>query len=993
LTSPAELFARALTRPGGSDARPARSWRDDESMQLSLDGDWAFTLSPSPDSAPDGCWEETYDDADWDRIAVPGHWVLQGDGAHGHPAYTNVVLPIPLDPPHVPDENPTGDYRTVFDLPSDWDVRQVLLRFDGVDGSAAVHLNGRPIGALAGSRLVQEFDVTDVARPIGNVLHVRVFQWSAQTYLEDQDQWWLPGIFRPVAVLGRPHGGVDDLWLRADVTDDGLGSVVPEVTAGSDAWPMRLRIPALDVDVLWDAPSDVASVEVGAVSAWSPDSPTLYDAQLIATGETVEVRLGFRSTRIEGASWLVNGRRLRLRGVNRHDFHPRYGRTFDEEDVRAQLMLMKRHNINAIRTSHYPPDPRLLTLTDEIGFWVMDECDLETHAFEEVDWVGNPSADPAWRIAYLDRIRRTVERDKQHASVIAWSLGNESHTGENIAAMAAWVRRRDPSRVIHYEGDYAAEYTDIVSRMYYSPAEMGRMSRGEDSPLTMRPGDAVRLAQMPMILCEYAHAMGNGPGGLAAYIDAFETLPQWHGGFIWEWRDHGILTTTPHGVSYHAYGGDFGEALHDNNFVMDGIVGATGEPTDALAEVAAVYAPLRIDRVGQQIRIRNEHHAIGTLGLRFEWSAEQEGVQIARGEFDLPDTAPDVTAVLADPSDGLGLGADSWLTVSVRLRAASAWAPAGHLIARRQFCVRPRQAPMRSIDSRHDRVAMDGDALAFGAVRLDARTGVMRSWAGQPVRDAEVTLWRAPTDNDALATPVLTKPLEVEAHRTPSDFPSEVLWRRAGLNRLHRRVISAHWCGDEFVIRHRLLPAGNTTGAEAEYRWSQSDAGARCDLTVTPLGSMTTTWPRVGLHLALPTSYTRARWYGFGPHQGYADARSAGWIGVHERGIDELHEPFAVPQESGHRPDIRWLELHGDDTPTLRVGTVGPQLPGFSLLPWSAAQMAQARHRHALPTSTASHLVLDAAQHGLGSRSCGPDVLPEHQLWPRQVALSLLFEG
>ena len=258
MTTSAELFTQALIGQGGSDALPPRTWRADEPMQRSLDGQWAFHISPSPHSAPDGCWEEAFDASAWQDITVPGHWVLQGDGANGHPIYTNVILPIPLDPPHVPDENPTGDYRTVFDAPDDWASERMLLRFDGVDGAAAVHVNGQPIGVLRGSRLVQELDITDLVRPRGNVLHVRVFQWSAQSYLEDQDQWWLPGIFRPVTLIGRPRGGIDDLWLRAELSDDGRGRVVPEIAAAGSAWPLRLSIPALSVDVSWSSPADVA---------------------------------------------------------------------------------------------------------------------------------------------------------------------------------------------------------------------------------------------------------------------------------------------------------------------------------------------------------------------------------------------------------------------------------------------------------------------------------------------------------------------------------------------------------------------------------------------------------------------------------------------------------------------------------------------------------------------------------------------------------------
>ncbi|WIB11715.1 glycoside hydrolase family 2 TIM barrel-domain containing protein [Curtobacterium sp. MCPF17_052] len=527
---------------------------------------------------------------------MPSHWVLHG---HGAPSYTNVQYPFPVDPPHPPDENPTGDHRRTFTLPDSFDgAARVLLRFDGVESHYRVWLNDTVVGWSTGSRLATEFDVTSLLRPGSNEIRVRVHQWSAASYLEDQDQWWLPGIFRDVTLLARPTAPIDDVFVRAGWTAS-PGDVVSAGTAASgrpstgtgtisvptiDAvFPVHFAVPELGVDVTWASADDVAPITVEGVEPWSAELPRLYDATLTSggggavggslDGETVSLRLGFRSVQIVGDRFLVNGERVVFHGVNRHETHPVRGRVFDEAHARADMALMKQSNVNAIRTSHYPPHPRVLDLADELGFWVVLECDLETHGFEFQGWLGNPSDDPAWEDAYLDRVARTVERDKNHASIVMWSLGNESGTGRNLAAMAQWVHARDPERPVHYEGDYTGEYTDVYSRMYPTLQETESIGGGPATPLLgCGPAEAARQRSKPFIHCEYVHAMGNGPGQIAEYEALVDRYPRLHGGFVWEWRDHGLLAHTDDGTPYHAYGGDFHEVVHDGNFVMDGLV-------------------------------------------------------------------------------------------------------------------------------------------------------------------------------------------------------------------------------------------------------------------------------------------------------------------------------------------------------------------------------------------------------------------------------------
>lgn len=497
----------------GTGSLPPRAWyTQSDAAALSLNGSWRFRLSPSADAADDSFASDGYDSGAWDTVTVPGHWVLQG---HGAPLYTNVVYPFPVDPPRVPTENPTGDHLRTFDLPDDWPTTGGgTLRFDGVESCARVWLNGTELGEFKGSRLPHEFTVGRLLKPSGNVLAVRVHQWSSGSYLEDQDQWWLPGIFRDVTLLHRPEGCALDFFTHASYDHRaGTGTLrVASDVAG------RVTVPELGVDV-----ATGESVTV-AVEPWTAETPRLYDGVLATAGERVPLRIGFRTVAVEDGVIKVNGRRILFRGVNRHEFHPETGRALDLDTMLTDVRLMKQHNINAVRTSHYPPHPAFLDLCDELGLWVIDECDLETHGFTEQGWRDNPVDDDRWTPALLDRAARMVERDKNHASVIIWSLGNECGTGRGLTAMARWIRARDDGRLIHYEGDRTCADTDMYSRMYADHAEVERIGRREDTdgPRSRR--------QLPFILCEYGHAMGNGPGGLSEYQELFDAHERNQGG-------------------------------------------------------------------------------------------------------------------------------------------------------------------------------------------------------------------------------------------------------------------------------------------------------------------------------------------------------------------------------------------------------------------------------------------------------------------------------
>ncbi len=1032
---PAQAPSYLSDRSPGSGSLPARSTVRTDAPQIDLNGEWAFRLRPTAavDEATDDLPLPDLDDAQWDRIVVPSSWVLDERHRWGTPIYTNIQYPFPVDPPAVPDENPTGEYRRHVDVPESLvgDGRTVL-RLDGVESTYRVWWNGTPVGVGKGSRLAHEFDVTDLVHPGRNTVAIRVHQWSDASYLEDQDQWWLPGIFRDVTLVSRPAGAVEDVWLRTSFRD-GVAGLDPEVRADPGAFPVRLTVDELGVDVLWSTPEEVGPLTLPGAQPWSAEDPRLYTATVANDAETLTLRLGFRTVEVVGDRLLANGRRLVFHGMNRHEAHPERGRVFDEEHARADLARMKRFNVTAIRTSHYPPHPRLLDLADEIGLWVVLECDLETHGFamtstvqgdaagERVErlrrlsarddghvapgpspWAGNPSDDLEWREAYLDRIRRTVERDKNHASVVVWSLGNESGTGCNLAAMAAWVHDRDPGRPVHYEGDYAGAYTDVYSRMYATVPETESIGTDDGALLLgCSAAESTRQRSKPFLQCEYVHAMGNGPGGIAQYEDLVDRLPRLHGGFVWEWRDHGLRSTTPDGRPFFAYGGDFDEVVHDGNFVMDGMVLSDDTPTPGLVEYAAVAAPFRICADGPSLRIANRRHSRGTEDVEVVWAAESSAATLATGRFDDLDV-PAGASVSVPLPDAPAVPEESWLTVEVRTRGASTWAPAGHVLARGQVHLsgpgtaagpRPKAVPT---GPRRDGTgpAEPGPAepgpVELGPAGLDGAT--LTALAGMAASGPTLELYRAPTDNDARAS---HGSYDLADPRTAPDGvpapPVAETWTRVGLDRLAARVLAQGQDDSGAWERTRWGAAAGREFVLTETTWQPTEAGVLLTVDVLPSAGWDMTWPRIGIRFALPRDLERAEWFGLGPGEAYPDSMAAARLGRWSSSIDALTTEYAVPQESGHRPGLRELVVSGP-AGALRVEAVADsagRLPGFTLRRHTPQQVAAARHPHELPEPTHTWLTVDAAQHGLGSRACGPDVWPDAALRPHARTIRL----
>lgn len=980
--------------PGAGGIRP-RAHVESGLPTLSLNGDWRFHYAPTLAAAPVGIESEAFDDAAWDTLPVPSSWNFHGYGA---PAYTNVQFPFPLDPPFMPYANPVGDHRLSFDA-ADQFLNGAILRFDGIDNAGTIWLNGVLLGTTRGSKLVQEFDVSEVLRAGKNLLVVRVSQFSASSYLEDQDAWWLPGIFRDVTLLAQPAAAVRDVFVHAGFING---------SAGTGTGTLRVELdPPLPGTVVEIAQlglcetlsfSDVSAestaensgtvgaassagtsqtLNVGAVEPWSAESPTLYQLRITTPVQTLSLNVGFRSITVEDAQIKLNGEPLLFRGVNRHEHNPDLGRAVPQQQVLRELHLMKQHNINAIRTSHYAPHPFLLHAADQLGFYIIDECDYETHGFEHGDWAGNPSAEPQYRDALLDRMQRLVERDKNHPSIILWSLGNEAGKGANLEAMAQWTKQRDPERLVHYEGDWASPYVDVYSRMYVTPAEVELIGRQQETPLA-DPGQDRHRRNLPFILCEYVHAMGNGPGGLQEYQDLFDKYPRLQGGFVWEWIEHGIRQHTLDGEAYFAYGGDFGEKVHDGNFVIDGLVSADLEPRPGLLDFKKVVEPLSliIDRRWQMLSVRNKYDFLDTSHLSFIWKVEGPDGCAAQGTLEVPVTAAGEESVVVLPAElSALLGDQRVVSISAVLATDELWAPSGHQIAWGQQGQVAAPLPEVIGDGQAE---VHGRKVHFGPAVFSLDTGELSAFKGVPINGPRLTVWRSPTDNDNGKNWALPG--------APRDADA---WIAGGLPLLEGRLQSMEHDGGKLSVLVRYGTPILRHHVDVEYVWSTDGHSLELAAKVEPGPGWGVSWPRVGFDFELPGEFSQASWTGFGPGQRYPDTGMAAQLGWFSASIEELQVPYVRPQENGARAGVSHLQLAALDAG--QSITFQSETMWFTLRPWSQTVLTEAKHTPDLVADGMSYLTLDAAMNGIGTASCGPGVLPAYHLAPGPVSFTVVL--
>ncbi|CAG7635695.1 glycoside hydrolase family 2 TIM barrel-domain containing protein [Paenibacillus allorhizosphaerae] len=1000
------LPSRAYSIPHPAEASALTYERGRSSAFRLLNGQWQFYYAASPLHVPERFYAPDYDPSGWDELAVPSHWQLNG---YGKPHYANVVYPFPIDPPHVPTENPTGCYRRTFQVPESWSGTRIILHFEGVDSAFHVWVNGKELGYSKGSRNPSQFDVTDYVQPGENLLAVQVYQWSDGSYMEDQDMWYLSGIFRDVYITSIPELNLYDYFVRTELDEQYRDAVLKVRTvlwnARTEAAKGRLELELTDrfgrkvehAALAGDIAVPAGSREpyewefpVANPDKWTAESPNLYHLVIRLydeQGSLLQVhaqRVGFRKVELAGGNLLVNGVPIMFKGVNRHDHHPDFGRAVPLSTMVEDIVLMKRHNINAVRTSHYPNDPRFYDLCDQYGLYVIDEADLECHGFKHTDNVNWISDSPEWRSAYLDRMERMVERDKNHPSIVLWSLGNESFYGSNHAAMYEWTKAFDPTRLVHYESDREAASADVFSTMYSSVEKMEELGKRDD-------------LGKPHILCEYAHAMGNGPGGLKEYWDTFYRYKRLQGGFVWEWIDHGLRTQTEDGREYFAYGGDFGDHPNDSNFVIDGLIFPDRTPSPGLLELKKVIEPVvagAVDLATGKLQITNRYDFSDLSHLQFVWNVTADGRVIQSGTVPAPIIPAGESGALSIPfvqPSRLAPNTDYWLNVGCLLAEDTDWASAGHEIAWSQFLLPWESSSSPSAGDRTGTpLTIKESSLHLyvsGAdfeVVFDRAYGRITSWtfAGQPVieegQGPRLDLWRAPTDNDNRA-------LGDWRHSIHPENRATVIWKQSGLHWLQHRLKRLSWesaadgLSATVVCEVRIAPPLLSWGIDATYTYTIHASGdVAVNIEGVPQGKYPNTLPRIGLQLDMPERYGRVQWYGRGPGESYPDTKLAGRYGVYSAAVRELFTNYVFPQENGNRTDVRWVALTDErGSGLLAVSELEINFKALRFLP---EDLENAKHTYDLKERSSVTVHLDFAMNGIGSASCGPGVLPHYLL-------------
>lgn len=991
----------------------------------SLSGYWKFLFVPTPAYIPYNFHDADFDDSDWDSLPVPSNWQMHG---FDRPIYTNTIYPFPLNPPYVPANNPTGCYRKFFKIQKEWEGRRILLHFEAVDSAFFVWINGVLIGYSQDSRLPAEFEITNFCHSsdseMENILAVQVLRWSDGSYLEDQDHWWLSGIHRDVLLIAKPKVFIADYFFRSilepnfvaaniqvEVIIDGLKEKSEDIDVSiftmeamlydNERWSrnegnmemtsyavahMKLKSPPV-------GPRGFHGYQLEGKlddpKLWSSEQPNLYTLVLVlkdSSGKLLDCescQVGIRQISRAPKQMLVNGCPVVIRGVNRHEHHPRVGKTNLEACMIKDLVLMKQNNINAVRNSHYPQHPRWYELCDLFGFYMIDEANIETHGFDDSTDFKHPTLEPCWAGSMLDRVIGMVERDKNHACIISWSLGNEAGYGPNHSALAGWIRGKDPSRLLHYEGGGSrTTSTDIVCPMY------------------MRVWDILKIAKdqsesRPLILCEYSHAMGNSNGNIHAYWNAIDNTFGLQGGFIWDWVDQGLLKEAKDGNKYWAYGGDFGDVPNDLNFCLNGLLWPDRTPHPALHEVKYVYQSLKVFLTEGKIKILNTQFFQATNAIEFSWLICGDGCELGSGMLNVPLIEPQDSyefELESSPWSSLlksCLAVEIFLTLTATLRHSTRWAKDGHILASVQLCLpAKRKSPPHAINLNNNLTLLSeciGDAITisnqtFWEIRLNTCTGTIENWKveGCVLTNQELLpcFWRAPTDNDN------------GGHQ--NSYASK--WKSVLLNKLsfHTDHCSIQKLTDNDVhikTTYAGIPLNSAEDSPILFTidvnyWIYGSGDVIIEYNVNPRSDLPPL-PRVGVELHLDRSLDQVSWYGKGPFECYPDRKEAAHVGTYESNVEDMHVPYIVPGECGGRADVRWVSFRNKNGHGLFASVYGISPPmQMSASYYGTAELDRATHNHDLVKGDNIEVHLDHKHMGVGGDDSWTPSVHEQYLVP-----------
>jgi beta-galactosidase len=1008
LTGVNKLPARATMYPYPDEVSARRNARERSPWVKSLNGTWRFSLAPYPEAAPAGFIEPRFDDRRWSDVRVPSQWTSHGFDI---PTYTNVAMPFPGTPPRVPPKkNPTGLYRTSFDVPRSWKGRRIVLHFGGADSALYAWVNGRMCCFSKDSRLPAEIDITEFAHPGKNALAAMVIRWSDGCYLEDQDHWRMAGLYREVFIYSTAPVYLADVFARPELdlkrwrlrVSAAVGAPDGEDLAG---WRVSARLfdpagrPAFRKPVSAEvlaSKRQVVGAEMEAPVArprlWSAETPSLYTLVVSLKdqrGKTVEAtscRVGFREVEVRDRKLLINGKRVVIKGVNRHEFDYIEGKTLTRESMIEDIKIMKRFNLNAVRCCHYPNDERWYDLCDEYGIYLIDEANIETHAY--YDRLCN---EPRWAQAFLDRGSRMVERDKNHASIILWSLGNESGYGPNHDGLAGWIRGRDPSRPLHYEGAMRGGWksghaaSDLVCPMYPSIARIIEWAKTTKD-------------RRPLIMCEYAHSMGNSTGCLKEYWEAIDKYPGLQGGFIWDWVDQAFLRHDNKGRPWWAYGGDYGDKPNDASFCQNGLVWPDRNIKPALYEYKKLVQPVCVkaaDAGRGRIAVVNKQDFTDLGWLKGTWELAVEGKVVQQGRLPRLRTAPGETEQVRLPlrKPRLYPGDECFLTVRFVQSTDTRWAPKGHEVAWEQIGI-PWKATRKTSEylakyesAKNAKFADstswlhlrqdDRKALITGndiSIEVDKKHGRLSSikLRGQEflVSGPELNVWRSPVENDGYKT------------MKPKDNSPLKRWRELGLDRIERRTEHVRALqlpdGRARIDILTVASAGNVRRAFTHrHVYTVRPDGAIFAYNVFVVDKRMADLPRLGVVMTLRPGLDGLMWYGRGPHENYCDRNAGAPLGVYSSTVDDTYVPYIVPQENGNHTDVGQLLL-ADKRGGLWV--FGRPLLEFTAHHFTAADLDKAFHTNELKRRDEITLTIDLKQRGVGTLTCGPDTLPKYRI-------------
>ncbi len=976
---------RAYYIPFGSAKDIFDSPREDSDRFGLLSGKWSFEYFKSIEKVPETIINPALP-LSAKQVDVPSVWQKYG---YDQVMYTNIEYPFPVDPPYIPKENPCGVYSRDFTTPFEWEGMQKYIVFEGVDSCFYLYVNGQFVGYSQVSHMTSEFNVTPFLKEGANRITVIVMKWCEGSYLEDQDKFRWSGIFRDVYLLGRPKGHLRDYHVVPELAEDlrsATLTVTLDVINPEDAVITLVDPDGNDVGQTRPDQNGVATFKIERPVLWSAETPELYNLLIDCAGEYIGEKVGFRRGVIEKGVYKFNGRAIKLKGVNRHDSDPYTGTVCDMEHMLRDLTIMKRHNINAIRTSHYPNDPRFLQLCDKYGFYVFDEADIETHGMGWMhlsQWQYQAER-PEWRESILDRVQMMVERDKNRPSVIMWSMGNESGYGPNFEAAIDWCHDRDATRYVHYEGvnDYAV-YDDLSTMQVTKSDVYSRMYPHADH-CDAYCSDEKASAIRPMVLCEYCHAMGNGPGDLKDYWDVIYKHENHMGGFVWEWCDHAHFAgTSASGKPMFYYGGDSGEQPHSSNFCVDGLVFPDRTPSDGLKELKYVIQPARVEPIDLEkgeFVIHNLYDFIYLSRLECRWEITCNGKVVQSGSLGAL-AIPARSSRQVNIEYELPQSGRCYINFNFVQLGLGELTQEGELMAFAQFKLPVNPAKLTAtlpahgvdVEEGDDRIYISGEGFAH---TFNKNTAAFRqiSFGGNKLLATPMSfnIWRAPIDNERYVS---------------------AKWRMQGINRSSAYVYSTkvdvvNGCciieQDIAMVAHHVPPA-----AWATVRWMVNAAGditLHCDVKCN---EKLLFLPRFGVRMALDRAYDKVDYFGYGPYDSYPDKHNASRRGRFVTTVSKMFTDYIMPQDNGNRYDTEFAALTAPGKGGLLV--CGGHF-NFSALEYTQEDMEKAQHSYELEPCGKTVLCIDGAVSGVGSNSCGPDLLQQYRV-PAQFSFEFTLRG